>query len=123
MSDELTQAAEEALPDDGRATETVRCGGFCDRDVHKAATVDVVVGATVGTFDSPTPHIGVAGVGSGGPEVQQWCVTCATSEFDIEASAHDSRVPDVSRYITARTVAAFALGVALALLLASVMVV
>lgn len=112
------------MPGEGEATDTITCESpYCDREVYEAATVDVVAGAIVGEWDDPEPHVGVSGVDSDSPVIEKWCVTCAEEEFGIGKSAYEKRVEQVKRYITARTVAAFALGVALTLIVSSMMMV
>ncbi len=125
MSKEIQRlASEEALPGEDASTATIRCESpYCDREVYEAATVDVVVGATVGEWSDPRPHVGVTGTDSASPVVEQWCLTCAEQEFGIETSAHEKRVEQVSQYVTMRTVSAFLTGIVIALLVSSVLLV
>jgi len=107
------RATDEALPDESGVTDSTRCDGYCDREIHEAATVDVVAGAVVGEWDDPEPHVGVSGVEGERPEIEQWCVSCASQEFDVNRSAHEKRVETAKRYITASNLASFFLGVTL----------
>lgn len=118
LSDQETR---EPLPAEAAVSDTVTCEGYCEDEVFDVATVDVVAGAIVGEWTDPEPHLGVAGVESDAPETQQWCVSCAEERFGIGRSARDKRMETVTRYVTAHTVTAFALGVVLTLLASVVM--
>lgn len=108
------RAAEQPLSREAEATDTVTCGReVCEREVFEAATVDVVAGAVIGEWDDPEHHVGVTGTGSPEPEVEQWCLSCATERFGIKDSAHGVRSETVRRYITASNLASFFLGVTL----------
>lgn len=123
LNDELSLEASESIPADETAAEAVRCAGPCDRSVHKAATVDVAAGASVGEWDDPKPHVGITGVDGGSPVVEHWCVKCAKVEFGVEESARSARVEKAREYITPSNVASVLLGFALALLLASMFII
>lgn len=108
------RTADEPLAREADAAETVTCDRpVCDREVFEAATVDVVAGAVIGEWTDPEPHLGVTGTNSPDPQIEKWCLSCATDRFDIESSAHDARSERVKRYVTASNVASFFLGVTL----------
>lgn len=113
LSEELRdELSEEPLAREADAAETVACERpVCDRTVFEGATVDVAVGAVVGQWTDPEPHVGVTGVESDEPELETWCLSCATERFDVERSAHEKRMERASHYITASNLAAFCLGV------------
>lgn len=113
------QSLSESIPADELAEDSVRCDGYCDRQVHESATVDVAVGARVGEWSDPKPHVGISGIGEGSPVVEQWCVSCADDRFGVEESAYQTRMERATRYITPTTVTAFLLGVMLTLVLSS----
>ena len=125
MTDEIQRQleADEALPKDAEVGDVVRCAGICDRDIHKGATADVVVGASIGEYEDPKPHVGVTGIDGGMPEHQQWCAGCVEEEFGIEFTSNNERLQSVTQYVTAKTVSAFALGVVLTYLVSSLLIV
>lgn len=100
--------------------QTTQCESeFCDREVPLTETVDVVAGTIVENDNT----VSVAGVDIDSPETRYWCSKCAKREFDIEKNVYRQTFEQANRYITAKTVAAFALGVTLMLIISSVMVV
>lgn len=113
------QSLSESIPSDELAEDSVRCKGFCDRQVHESATVDVAVGARVGEWQNPKPHVGISAIEGDTPVIEQWCTSCAKEQFGIEKSAYQTRMEQVTRYITPHTVAAFFFGVILTLVLSS----
>jgi hypothetical protein len=103
--------------------DTVVCNGYCEQEVLKSATVDVVVGATVGEWSDPEIHVGVTGLDGRTPQVEQWCIDCAEERFGVSKSAHERRLETVKHYVTQKTVFAFALGAILVYLGMSVLLV
>lgn len=99
--------------------DTVECGGYCGDRVMTDSTVDVTVGAIVGCWSRPVKHVGVTGLESRQPTVQQWCVPCAKSQFGVKRSAAEQRRETATRYLTGRTAMAFTSGLLLALLLSA----
>lgn len=73
-------------------TET-ECEGYCDDMFHPEAMVTVTVGDDYYR--------------------EQWCRTCAGSQFDI---TEPSRIDSARYYVTAKTVSAFLLGVTVTML-------
>lgn len=113
----MNEQPDEPLARERAATETVVCDRpVCDREVFEGATVDLVAGSVIGTWDDPEPHVGVAAAGPGDPVVERWCLSCATDRFGIESTADRRRSERVRRYLTASNLAAFLLGVTLVML-------
>lgn len=102
---------------------TVVCDGYCDDELAKAETVDVVAGHVVAEGSGRTPNVAVSGADGGEPVRQTWCADCSESRFGIGRAATER--PEVLSvpYVTARTVAAFALGLVLATVVCSVLIV
>lgn len=106
------EAVEEALPAEAEVHDTVACDGYCDAEVFEAATVDVVVGESLGEWhDGP---LTVEGTDGSSPVHEQWCVTCAREEFGVGQGASAKRFQRTAMYVTMRTVSAFLLGLLLA---------
>jgi len=114
----LAAEATEPLAREKQHADTTVCErDVCDREVFSGATVDVVVGAQIGEWADPTPHIGITGVADGSPVSEQWCLSCASDLFEIEKSANEARQERTKPYLNHRTVTAFVLGVLIPTLL------
>jgi len=85
--------------------ETVRCG-FCGNETMREATVDVLAGEEIGTWNKGDfePHIMVAGIDAPLPEKEQWCVTCAENWFGVSKSAGERQIERVKTVLTASNI-------------------
>lgn len=95
--DELT--VEPETTQERKLSET--CGRrYCERETVEELMVPIYVGDTS----------------------EKWCLGCVNDEFGLDYAQYKSRSP-VWRYVTAKTVTAFLLGMTVMLVVASVMVV
>lgn len=106
-----------------RSRTTVVCDGYCDDTVAKDETVDVVAGHVVAEGGGRPPNVAVTGADGHEPVRQTWCADCSESRFGIGRTATERPEVLTAPYVTARTVAAFALGVVLATVVCSMLII
>lgn len=120
----IEEEVDEPSTEEERANfDTIQCQGYCDREIFKSATVDVVAGEQIGTWDSPQRHVGITGVDVDHPEIEQWCVKCAEDEFDITKPAGERSIERTNKYLTPSNLISFVSGICTGLLLLSIVVV
>lgn len=117
MSAEQTREIERSVE---AQREDVTCAGPCGDVEPYERTVDVVAGHV--TSDSGDT-VSVQGVDGGAPIIQQWCAWCAEDQFSISRSRSRRMLDRVTYYVDSKTVAAFALGASLMLVISSIFIV
>lgn len=99
--------------------DTTQCDGYCGDTVLQGETVDVVAGEVVDRYDENgdyPPHLAVTGVDGKFPELEQWCATCAESEYGIKKTRQEQTAEIVSTRLTRSNIKSFSAGLALGLL-------
>jgi|APHM01.1.fsa_nt_gi hypothetical protein len=101
-------------------TDTVKCDGYCGKAVLEEATVDIVSGEVIDKYegDNKVPsHLAVTGVDGKYPEREQWCATCAESEFGIQNTMKERTVEMARTRFTRSNLKSFTVGLTMGLLL------
>jgi len=102
--------------------DTVECQNeVCKRHVLETATVDVVVGKI--TESRPDGKLVFGVKEEHQPEVENWCLNCASQEFDIDKPAGKRSIEESNDYLTPTNLAFFFAGVSITIIAASFMVV